>query len=231
MVRDRIWCKSLDGRKFNNLIVDVPMGMDILPEWWNDVRAIAQDTAGNFWFATDAGLSFYNVQTSRFRYFSVGEDLTIFQEMGDARTAHLTDLLFDNKGNLWMGQDQSWGGNSGIRRYDGNKLFILPLSQEFPISGLHNVMQDSKGNLWFAGTNKQPTMLREEGTGVNANQHNTEAGVSVYNGNTFQNFNVASGLPSDAVRSVFETSNGKLWFATDKGVSVGVYAPDPEKEN
>ena len=219
-----------DGQKFNNLIVDAPMGMGILPEWWNDVRAIAQDTAGNFWFATDAGLSFYNVQTSRFRYFSVGEDLTIFQEMGDARTAHLTDLLFDNKGNLWMGQDQSWGENSGIRRYDGNTLFILPLSQEFPISGLHNVMQDSKGNLWFAGTSKHPAMLREDGTVMDASQRNTKAGVSVYNGNTFQNFNVASGLPSGSVRSVFEASDGKLWFATDKGVGVGVYAPDPEKE-
>ena len=221
-----------DGQKFNNLIVDVPIGMGILPEWWNDVRAISQDTAGNFWFATDAGLSSYNVRTSRFRYFSVGEDLTTFQEMGNARAAHLTDLVFDNKGNLWMGQEHSWDKNSGIRRYDGNKLFMFPLSQEFPMNGLHSVLQDSKGNLWFAGTNKHPAMLRENGTGVNANQRNTEAGVSVYNGNTFQNFNVTSGLPSDSVRSVFEARDGKLWFATDKGVGVGVYTPAPaHKEN
>ena len=220
-----------DGRKFNNLIVDGPMGMDVLPEWWNDVRAISQDTAGNFWFASDAGLSYYNVQTSRFRYFGVGEDLTTFQEMGNAPSAHLTDLLFDDKGNLWIGHEQSWGKNSGIRQYDGNKLFILPLSQEFPMKGIHSVLQDSKGNLWFAGTNKRPAMLRENGTGMNAGQRNTEAGVSVYNGKTFQNFSVASGLPSGSVRSVFEASDGKLWFATDKGVSAGVYAPAPDKEN
>ncbi len=220
-----------DGRKFNNLIVDGPMGMDVLPEWWNDVRAISQDTAGNFWFASDAGLSYYNVQTSRFRYFGVGEDLKTFQEMGNARSAHLTDLMFDDKGNLWIGQEQSWGKNSGIRRYDGNKLFILPLSQEFPMKGIHSVLQDSKGNLWFAGTNKHPAMPRENGTGMNASQRNTETGVSVYNGKTFQNFSVASGLPSGSVRSVFEASDGKLWFATDKGVGTGVYAPAPDKEN
>ena len=220
-----------DGRKFNNLIVDGPMGMDVLPEWWNDVRTISQDTVGNFWFATDAGLSYYNVQTSRFRYFGVGEDLATFQEMENARAAHITDLLFDDKGNLWIGHEQSWGKNSGIRQYDGDKLFILPLSQEFPMKGIHSVLQDSKGNLWFAGTNKGPAMLRENGIGMNAGQRNTEAGVSVYNGKTFQNFSVASGLPSASVRSVFETSDGKLWFATDKGVSTGVYAPAPDKEN
>ena len=100
------------------------------------------------------------------------------------------------------------------------------------MNGLHNVMQDSKGNLWFTGTNKQRAMLREDGTGINASQRNTEAGVSVYNGNTFQNFNVASGLPSGLVRSVLEASDGKLWFATDKGVGVGVYTPAPaHKEN
>ena len=221
-----------DGQKFNNsLIVGGPMGMGVLPEWWNDVRAISQDTAGNFWFATDAGLSSYNVQTSQFRYFGVGEELTTFQEMGNARSAHLTDLLFDDKGNLWIGQEQSWGKNSGIRRYDGNKLFIFPLSQEFPMNGIHSVMQDSKGNLWFAGTNKQPAMPHENGAGMNASQRNTEAGVSVYNGNTFQNFNIASGLPSGSIRLVFETSDGKLWFATDKGVGTGVYVPVPDKEN
>ena len=50
------------------------------------------------------------------------------------------------------------------------------------MNGIHSVMQDSNGNLWFAGTNKQPAMQRENGTGMNASQRNTEAGVSVYNG-------------------------------------------------
>ena len=33
------------------------------------------------------------------------------------------------------------------------------------------------------------------------------------------------------VWSVFEASDGKLWFATDKGVGVGVYTPASDKEN
>ena len=52
-----------------------------------------------------------------------------------------------------------------------------------------------------------------------------ESGVSVYNGKTFQNFNKDDGLPSNRVWSVFEDSNGKLWFATDAGAAVGVYLP------
>ena len=51
------------------------------------------------------------------------------------------------------------------------------------------------------------------------------AGVSVYNGESFQNFNTNDGLPSNRVWSVFEDSSGRLWFATDTGVAVGVYQP------
>ena len=41
-----------DGENFDNLTLNGPMGMQVLPESWNDISAIAQDTAGNFWFAT-----------------------------------------------------------------------------------------------------------------------------------------------------------------------------------
>ena len=50
-------------------------------------------------------------------------------------------------------------------------------------------------------------------------------GVSVYNGETFQNFDTDDGLPSNSIWSVFEDSRGKLWFATDAGAAVGVYLP------
>ena len=215
-----------DGEKFSNIIVDGPMGMNVLPEWWNDVRAIAQDTAGNFWFASDAGISHYNVETSRFRYFEIGEDFAPFQQMGNALAGHMTDIQFDANGNLWISQEQSWGEHSGIRRYDGKQLFTLPKSKETPMNGVDNIMQDSKRNLWFtASPRKLPSMLRQT---EDVNRQDTGAGVSVYDGKTFQNFNAANGLPSGIVRSVFEDSNGKLWFATDKGVAVGVYVPSQD---
>ena len=214
-----------DGKNFDNLTLNGPMGMQVLPESWNDISAITQDTAGNLWFGSMAGIIYYNAQTSRFRYFGVDSDFSPFQEMGKAGTAHITDLLFDTKESLWMSQDGTDEESSGIRRYDGKKLTTFPQSEELPMNSVNNILQDSNGNLWFTGVKKLPPKLNETEDSVSMLFPEAESGVSVYNGETFQNFKTDDGLPSNRVWSVFEDSSGKLWFATDAGVATGVYLP------
>ena len=58
-----------NGEKFSNIIVNGPMGMNVLPDWWSQITAIAQDTVGNFWFGSTAGITYYNVQKSHFPLF------------------------------------------------------------------------------------------------------------------------------------------------------------------
>ena len=214
-----------DGETFNTITVNGPMGMNVLPDWWNQITAIAQDTVGNFWFGSTAGITYYNVQTSGFRYFAVDSDFAPFQEMGKSGTVHITDLEFDAKENLWMSRDGMDKENSGIRRYDGKKLTIFPQSEALPMNSVDNIMKDSSGNLWFTGVKKLPPTLNETEESVSMVYNVVNAGVSVYNGETFQNFNTDNGLPSNRVWSVFEDSSGKLWFATDAGAAVGVYLP------
>ena len=222
-----------DGETFNTITMNGPMGMQVLPDWWNRIRAMAQDTAGNFWFGSEVGITHYNIQTNRFRHFAIDEDFTPFQEMGQASTANITALQFDAKENLWMGtkenlwmnQDGTIGQNSGIRQYNGKKLTTFPHSEELPMNSVNNIMQDSKGNLWFTGIKKLPPKMHETEESVSMTFPEVESGVSVYNGKTFQNFNIDDGLPSNRVWSVFEDSRGKLWFATDAGAAVGVYLP------
>ena len=222
-----------DGETFNTLSVNGPIGMDVLPNWWSRITAIAQDTAGNFWFGSTAGIIYYDVQTTRFRYFAIDGDFTPFQEMGQARSANITDLQFDANDNLWISQSYRGEEDSGIRRFNGKKLAIFPQSEAFPMNSVDNIMQDRNGNLWFTGVknaNNQPPMRHETEDSVSLVFPEAESSISVYNGKTFQNFNTAHGLPSNRVWSVFEDSRGKLWFATDKGVGVGVYTP-AHKEN
>ena len=214
-----------DGKNFDNLTLNGPMGMNVLPESWNQITAIAQDTAGNFWFGSTVGITYYNLKTSDFRHFAVDPDFSPFQEMREAGTAHITDLLFDTKQNLWMSQDGTDEESSGIRRYDGKKLTIFPQSEALPMNSVNNIMQDSSGNLWFTGVKKLPPKLNETEDNISMTFPEAESGVSVYNGKTFQNFNKDDGLPSNQVWSVFEDSSGKLWFATDAGVAVGGYLP------
>ena len=212
-----------DGKTFNSIVMNGPMGMWILPEAWNEVKVITEDTAGNLWFGSTAGITYYNLKTSNFRHFGVDSDFSPFQEMGEAGTAHITDLQFDTKENLWMSQDGTDEESSGVRRFDGKKLATFPQSEALPMNSVNNIMQDSRGNLWFTGVKKLPPKMNETEDSISMTFPEVESGVSVYNGKTFQNFNTDNGLPSNTVWSVFEDSRGKLWFATDAGAAVGVY--------
>ncbi len=212
-----------DGKTFNSIIMNGPMGMWILPKAWNEVKTITEDTAGNFWFGSTAGITYYNLKTSDFRHFGVDSDFSPFQEMGEAGTAYITDLQFDTKENLWMSQDGTDEESSGIRRFDGKKLTTFPQSEALPMNSVNNIMQDSRGNLWFTGVKKLPPKMNETEDSISRTFPEVESGVSVYNGKSFQNFNTDNGLPSNRVWSVFEDSHGKLWFATDAGAAVGVY--------
>ena len=199
-----------DGKNFDTFMTDGPMGRFTLSEEWRAVEVIAQDTAGNLWFGNQVGISYYNLKTARFRYFAVHKDgFTPFVEMGNMSSARVTDLQFDTQQNLWIAQDIAGPDDSGVRRYDGEELIAFPRSEGLPMSGVKNILLDSKGNLWFSSV-----------------------GVSVYDGKTFQHFNTVDGLPNKDVWAVFEASDGKFWFATTRGVAVGVYAPAPaHKEN
>lgn len=220
-----------DGEKFDHLTMHGPIGMEILPDWWSQVSAVVQDAAGNFWFGSTAGITYYNIETSQFRYFAIDPDLVPFQEMGKAQTGHVTDLQFDAYDNLWICRKGMGDESSGIRRYNGEVLVPFPQSEALPMNSVHNILLDTSGNLWFAGTKKLPPMLHDTEDSVTMTYPEVGVGVSVYNGETFQNFDTEDGLPSNRVWSVFEDSRGKLWFATDAGAAVGVYLPSENANN
>ena len=220
-----------DGEKFDHLTMHGPIGMEILPDWWSQVSAVAQDAAGNFWFGSTAGITYYNIETSQFRHFAIDPDLVPFHEMAKAGSAHITDLQFDTKKNLWISREGGSEESSGLRRYDGNEMIIFPLSEELPMNSVDRIMQDSKGNFWFTGVKKRPPKVHETEDSISMTFPEVKSGVSVHNGQTFQNFNKDDGLPSNRVWSVFEDSRGKLWFATDAGAAVGVYLLSENSSN
>jgi ligand-binding sensor domain-containing protein len=63
---------------------------------------------------------------------------------------------------------------------------------------IHAILQDKKGDLWFATTGE---------------------GVYRYNGQGFVQYTQKDGLSSNTVYSMIEDSSGTIWFGTDKGVS------------
>ena len=99
------------------------------------------------------------------------------------------------------------------------------------MNNVDNILLDTKGNLWFSGVKRLPPTLHETEESVSMIYPEDGIGVSVYNGETFENFNTDDGLSTNRVRSVFEDSSGKLWFATDAGAAVGVYLPSQNADN
>ncbi|MFI5149463.1 MAG: two-component regulator propeller domain-containing protein [Bacteroidia bacterium] len=64
-----------------------------------------------------------------------------------------------------------------------------------PSSEVYDVMQDSKGYMWFC----------------------TDAGVSRYDGYSFRNFSNPQGLPDNTVFGAYEDKKGRIWFRSMSG--------------
>lgn len=81
-----------------------------------------------------------------------------------------------------------YGHSQQLHFFKPDNLSRLPSSESY------NVMQDSKGYIWFS----------------------TEAGLCRYNGSEIKVFDATNGLPEEACYAVAEDNNGKLWFLTSQ---------------
>ncbi|MBF4483194.1 two-component regulator propeller domain-containing protein [Flavobacterium sp. CSZ] len=65
-------------------------------------------------------------------------------------------------------------------------------------SGIHSILEDSKGNIWFGSYNE---------------------GVCLLHNGKFQYFTTENGLSHNQVRNIYEDKNGVIWFECGKGLS------------
>lgn len=88
-----------------------------------------------------------------------------------------------------------------VFRYDPRQVAGKPFINLTGQLGQHkffDVLEDRKGNLWFA---------------------TTDSGVYYYNGKSFQHFTTKEGLADNRVMSVYEDKAGIIWFGTGSGIS------------
>src|SRR5512142_3213844 len=64
-------------------------------------------------------------------------------------------------------------------------------------SQVWTIYQDRIGYLWFG----------------------TAAGLSRYDGTTFNTISIADGLPGPLVRTIIQSRDGRLWFGTNAGIA------------
>lgn len=119
----------------------------------------------------------------------------------------------------------SW---KGIFRYDGKSFTNLTSKISSP--SFWNVLEDRKGNLWFATRDSGvyyyngksfKHFTTREGLGSNMvfsiyedKTGNIWFGASRYDGKSFRNFTTKDGLPNNSIRPIPEDKTGKFWFGT-----------------
>lgn len=109
----------------------------------NNVNKVIEDSKGNIWFATNNGVSCWNVKSDKWK--------TYFDNKQEQAQVFLS-LCEDNKGNIWAGTY-----SSGVYVIDGKSgMQIAHYSKEETNSLLTNnfifdIFKDSNGDLWMGG--------------------------------------------------------------------------------
>jgi ligand-binding sensor domain-containing protein/AAA+ ATPase superfamily predicted ATPase len=218
----RMWFALSDG---GALIYDSSTGdsQRISPLDQDHITGIANEREGYLWFATDNGAvcadlySFINFTTSR---GLSDNDVRAVIEDASAKTgvAHsniwcvtstgasrlqddrfvpierfrsnlrIRGVAFDNKGAAWIATEQ------GAIQFDGKTLAQFSEGQGLASNNIRYVASIAKGEAMVFATSKGASIFRD--------------GV----------FRKLDGLDGYDARQVFEDSDGRLWFATSRGV-------------
>ena len=100
--------------------------------------------------------------------------------------------LTSQDGVLWLATSR------GVVRYDGKELITYTTKDGFLVDNVRDVMEDSRGNIWFA----------------------TRGGGTVrYDGETFYTLTTKDGLAHNNIWKLYESTNQDIWFATEGGVT------------
>lgn len=120
----------------------------------NFVNKVLEDSKGNIWFATNNGVSRWDISVNKWH---------TYLPKGPGQTNVIQALCEDKEGNIWAGTY-----SSGVYILDGNTgRTIKHLSHEkspdgFSSQFIIDIYSDSQGNIWLGGTRNVNCYLRNE---------------------------------------------------------------------
>ena len=177
-----------DGSKFSRLLDDVQL-INTENLRLKKIQCMLQDRNGIIWLGSGLG------ETEGLLRFD-GQSITTVKPKIDGWIRH---ILQDKAGTIWLSTRIQ-----GIWRDKGDgfaKLTIQDDNVTKLLQANQALMQDSKGNIWFGGSETQSTVQ-------------TTNGIWRYDGVKFKNFTVKDGLNGYSVWSLLEDSNGHIWIGT-----------------
>jgi ligand-binding sensor domain-containing protein/two-component sensor histidine kinase len=192
---------------------------DGLPD--DRTRAVFEDSRGDLWVGTVAGLARYHdgrfTTWTRVNGSRLGDVRSIAEDSsGDLWISAGKDLLWMKGGRLtpapnWTGTfeiealykdagDRMWIGTdgAGLFQYSGGVFRNYRTQDGLAGNQVRAIVRDHSGALWAGTLGK---------------------GVSRYANGTFTSFTTRDGLANDRVVAIHEDEEGALWFATRRGLS------------
>ena len=191
---------------------------------WGYVRALAHDSSGTLWIGSQKGIS--RMAGGRIEEVPFSDTLP-GREVGA--------IVADADGTVWFST------GSGLVQYDGKNFHQWTGKKGFPSGGVGGLLRARDGGLWVStprslaridGENFSEKVLLSgirQATRDRLHQakdgaiwfcsREYESAVYRYDGNTLSRLGEKEGLVCGVVNDIAETSDGVLWFATDRGLS------------
>jgi streptogramin lyase len=158
-----------------------------------------------------AGLKIVNGTTIVESYTS--ENSTLENQFGNGNTHVITDLKYDNDGNLWATNQ----GTEPLKMLSKEGIwYSFSLGSSAKEKYPNRLLIDSKGNKWVALNGVGIAVFNENGT------YNDSSDDQLVVLNTSDGY---GSLPSAAVKSIAEDIDGEIWIGTETGLVV-VYATE-----
>jgi signal transduction histidine kinase/ligand-binding sensor domain-containing protein len=169
--------------------------------WNEDVRALAQGLDGTLYIGSNGG-GLHRLAGGRITPLSRGDG-----RRGDA----VTCLWADREGDLWVGTS---GG--GFSRYRDGKFTIYSRAQGLPVEDIASIVEDEVGNMWL-GSNRGILRTSKRALNELAGERRRSVDFTLYDGAAgLASTDCSGGLQPACCRA----QDGRLWFATAKGVAV-----------
>jgi len=200
--QDRVWLGTKDGlacwadgklRKFNKRDSHCESIA-------NPVRALAEDQQGRIWIGADDG-NIYRFDEGNLRAFPLPQF--------SAHQQAVWSLQADTDGSLWVGTS-----DAGLLHFANDRFTRFTASDGLPDDIICQILDDQHGNLWIGS---HQGIFRVGKTALNAFATHAASGISC------SVYDLSDGLPSLQCSEMYQPSawrgqDGKLWFATAKGV-------------
>jgi signal transduction histidine kinase/ligand-binding sensor domain-containing protein len=200
------------------------------------VRSLFEDSRGNIWVVLalpGKGLSLWNRQTDRFRYFT--------EDDGYPTDRVPQSFCEDSAGAAWFGFT-----TGGLSRYNDGGFHSFVDEGSVPAGTISSLMCDRNGRIWIGSNKSGVSRLDSLSTGrLHVTTFTSKEGLSsnnvrcltedlqrnIYAGTargvdridpvtgSIRHFTTKDGLAGDFVTCAYRDSKGDLWFGTYAGVS------------